>query len=73
LGAAGGARLGDEMSTGEQKDMDARALTLEERVNVLEGELANLRRSANRRNWAIEALLIAILLMGATAWILWRG
>ena len=53
--------------------MDARALTLEERVNVLEGELANLRRSANRRNWAIEALLIAILLMGATAWILWRG
>jgi hypothetical protein len=67
------ARLGDEMSTGEQKDADARALTLEERVKLLEGELANLRRTANRRNWAIEALLIAILLMGATAWILWRG
>ena len=67
------ARLGDEMITGEQKDADARALTLEERVKLLEGELANLRRTANRRNWAIEALLIAILLMGATAWILWRG
>ena len=61
------------MSTGEQKDADARALTLEERVKLLEGELAKLRRTANRRNWAIEALLIAILLMGATAWILWRG
>ena len=61
------------MRTGEQKDADARALTLEERVKLLEGELANLRRTANRRNWAIEALLIAILLMGATAWILWRG
>ena len=61
------------MSTGEQKDADARGLTLEERVKLLEGELANLRRTANRRNWAIEALLIAILLMGATAWILWRG
>ena len=61
------------MSTGEQKDADARALSLEERVKLLEGELANLRRTANRRNWAIEALLIAILLMGATAWILWRG
>ena len=61
------------MSRGEQKDADARGLTLEERVKLLEGELANLRRTANRRNWAIEALLIAILLMGATAWILWRG
>lgn len=61
------------MSTGEQKDADARALTLEERVKLLEDEVANLRRTANRRNWAIEALLIAILLMGATAWILWRS
>ncbi len=61
------------MSTGEQKDTDARALSLEERVKLLEGEVANLQGTANRRNWAIEALLIAILLMGATAWILWRG
>lgn len=47
--------------------------SLDERVSALERELENLRRTTNRRNWAIEALLLMILLMGATAWIVFRG
>jgi len=47
--------------------------SLEERVRELEVELGRLRRKVNIRNWVVEALLVMILLMGATAWWLWRG
>ena len=47
--------------------------SLEERVRELEVELGKLRRKVNIRNWVVEALLVMILLMGATAWWLWRG
>ena len=60
--------------TGDRgEDESTQDSSLEERVRLLEQELAGLRRSAHRRNWAIEALLLLILLMGATAWMLWKG
>ena len=52
---------------------DTQTLSLDERVQVLERELELLQRMSNRRNWIIETLLLVILLMGATAWILFRG
>ncbi len=52
---------------------ETQALSLDERVQALEGDLERLRRTTNRRNWVIETLLLLILLMGATAWIVYRG
>ena len=52
---------------------ETQALSLDERVQVLEGDLEQLRRTTNRRNWVIEALLLLIFLMGATAWVVYRG
>ena len=52
---------------------ETQTLSLDERVQVLERELELLQRMSNRRNWIIETLLLVILLMGATAWILFRG
>ncbi|HUW12595.1 MAG TPA: hypothetical protein VM537_22905 [Anaerolineae bacterium] len=61
------------MTADRGEDESTQDSSLEERVRLLEQELAELRRSAHRRNWAIEALLLLILLMGATAWMLWKG
>ncbi len=47
--------------------------SLEERVRELEIELGKLQRKVNTRNWVVEVLLVMILLMGATAWWLWKG
>jgi hypothetical protein len=52
---------------------ETRTPSLDERVQVLEGDLEQLRRTTNRRNWVIEALLLLIFLMGATAWVVYRG
>ena len=66
--------MGVAKTTGDQPRVaNEQELSLEERVKALETEVVAMKRSINRRNWAIEALLLAILLMGATAWILWRG
>ncbi len=61
------------MTADRGEDESTQDSSLEERVRRLEHALAGLRRSMNRRNWAIEALLVLILLMGATAWVLWKG
>jgi len=61
------------MTADRGEDESTQDSSLEERVRLLEQELAELRRSVHRRNWAIEALLLLILLMGATAWMLWKG
>ncbi len=61
------------MTADRGEDESTQDSSLEERVRRLEQALAGLRRSMNRRNWAIEALLVLILLMGATAWVLWKG
>jgi len=52
---------------------ETQTLSLDQRVQVLEKEVELLQRTANRRSWMIEALLVVILLMGATAWILFKG
>jgi hypothetical protein len=52
---------------------DTQTLSLDQRVQVLETELEQLQRTTHRRNWIIETLLLVILLMGATAWIVFRG
>jgi len=52
---------------------ETQTLSLGERVQVLETDLERLRRTSNRRNWVIETLLLLILLMGATAWVVYRG
>jgi len=52
---------------------ETQTLSLDQRVQVLETELELLQRTTNRRNWIIEVLLLVILLMGATAWIVFRG
>lgn len=52
---------------------DIQTLSLDQRVQVLETELEQLQRTTHRRNWIIETLLLVILLMGATAWIVFRG
>lgn len=61
------------MTAGEDSKKEGQAGSLQERVSTLERELADLRRTTNRRNWVIETLLVLILLMGATAWILFKG
>jgi len=52
---------------------ETQTLSLDQRVQVLEKELEQLQRTTHRRNWIIETLLLVILLMGATAWIVFRG
>ena len=61
------------MKARQGKVDEAQTLSLDQRVHVLERELQLLQRTTNRRNWIIEVLLVTILLMGATAWILFRG
>jgi len=61
------------MKARQGKVEEAQTLSLDQRVQVLERELESLQRTTNRRNWIIEVLLVTILLMGATAWILFRG
>jgi hypothetical protein len=56
---------------GEVEEMGT--FSLDQRVQVLERELELLQRTTHRRNWIIETLLLVILLMGATAWIVFRG
>jgi hypothetical protein len=52
---------------------ETQTLSLNQRMQVLEREVELLQRTANRRSWLIEALLVVILLMGATAWVVFRG
>lgn len=52
---------------------ETQTFSLDERVQVLETDLERLRRTTNCRNWVIETLLLLILLMGATAWVVYRG
>jgi hypothetical protein len=61
------------MKARQGKVEEAQTLSLDQRVQVLEKELQLLQRMTNRRNWIIETLLLVILLMGATAWILFKG
>jgi hypothetical protein len=61
------------VSADEVEGQRKESLSLEDRVRGLETEVRELRRRTNRANWLLEALLVIILLMGATAWYLWRG
>ena len=61
------------MKARQREVEEAQTLSLDQRVQVLERELELLQRLSNRRNWIIESLLVVILLMGATAWIVFRG
>ena len=64
---------GGHMKAHQGEVEETGTLSLDQRVEVLETELESLQRTTNRRNWIIEGLLLVILLMGATAWIVFRG
>lgn len=66
-------REGRTMGDDEVEGRSTGEASLEDRVKELEVELGKLRRKVNIRNWVVEALLVMILLMGATAWWLWKG
>jgi hypothetical protein len=64
---------GGHMKARHEELEETQTFSLDERVQVLETDLERLRRTTNCRNWVIETLLLLILLMGATAWVVYRG